>query len=55
MGSTIAILLIGFSRLYLGVHWLTDILAGYLAGFVWLVACIFSLEIWQHRRELGNG
>jgi|SRR3989339_1368412 len=34
--SIIIILAIGFSRLYLGVHYLSDVLAGYLVGAVWL-------------------
>lgn len=34
--SIIIILAIGFSRLYLGVHYLSDVLAGYLMGAVWL-------------------
>lgn len=29
------IILIGFSRLYLGVHYLSDVVAGYIVGFVW--------------------
>ena len=33
----ILIVLIGISRLYLGVHYFTDILAGYLVGFVWIL------------------
>jgi undecaprenyl-diphosphatase len=39
------ILLIGFSRIYLGVHWLSDTLAGYVTGFTWLLFCIFFAKI----------
>ncbi|MDQ0246084.1 undecaprenyl-diphosphatase [Bacillus fengqiuensis] len=41
----LTILLIGVSRIYLGVHYPSDIMAGYAAGTVWLLLCIALLEI----------
>jgi membrane-associated phospholipid phosphatase len=40
IASAIVVLLIGFSRIYLGVHFLTDVLAGYVIGFWWFVTIL---------------
>jgi undecaprenyl-diphosphatase len=45
------ILLIGFSRLYLGVHYLSDILAGFVVGGLWLSVCITAMNFVLERRE----
>lgn len=46
----VLVLAIGLSRLYLGVHYLTDVLAGYLAGFLWTDAVILGGQALGHRR-----
>jgi membrane-associated phospholipid phosphatase len=43
-GAALLVVLIGFSRIYLGVHYLSDVLAGYAAGGVWLSALITGVE-----------
>ena len=38
--ALIVILAIGFSRLYLGVHYVSDVTGGYLVGLLWLIIAI---------------
>lgn len=38
------VILIGFSRIYLGVHFLSDVLVGYLFGLLWLLIGIYLNE-----------
>src|SRR5215203_1269985 len=42
--AALFVVLIGFSRMYLGVHYFSDVLAGYAAGGVWLSALITGAE-----------
>ena len=48
--SVLLTILVGISRLYLGVHWPTDIIAGWLAGAVWALLCLL-LGNWIFRRK----
>ena len=48
--SALCIAVTGPSRVYLGDHWATDVLGGYLFGGGWL--CL-ALEVYFHVREKG--
>jgi undecaprenyl-diphosphatase len=46
------VVLIGLSRVYLGVHYITDVVAGYAAGLVWMEAVILAGRYLGARRAL---
>jgi undecaprenyl-diphosphatase len=47
------VLAIGFARVTLGVHYVSDVLAGYVLGAAWVAAMAAAFNAW--RRERGHG
>jgi len=53
-GLALLVILIGFSRLYLGVHYFSDVVAGFAAGGVWLSAVITGMEVVRRGEHRPN-
>src|SRR5262249_19183800 len=47
------VLLIGISRMFLGVHYFSDVAAGYVAGTIWLTLCIDAMNFIE-TKHLGR-
>jgi len=45
LATGLLVVAIGFSRLYLGEHYLSDVLAGYLVGILWLIFSIILIGL----------
>ena len=45
--AVLVTLLVGTSRIYLGVHWPSDVLGGWCAGFAWAMICWLAAHVWQ--------
>jgi membrane-associated phospholipid phosphatase len=53
LGAAAAIALVGFSRLYLGAHYLSDVLAGISFGVAWAASSLLAYTLWGERELLA--
>jgi membrane-associated phospholipid phosphatase len=46
---------VGLTRIYLGVHWFSDVLAGWLVGAAWLALCVALRSRYRTRSASRSG
>jgi len=46
-GAVFAVVLVAFSRMYLGAHYLSDVLAALCSSTAWLVLCLTVRQVWR--------
>ena len=51
----VLVVAIGFSRLALGVHYLSDVLGGHVLGMAWLLASVAAFRLWRSERAVRTG
>lgn len=49
--ASLLVLAIGFSRLALGMHFLSDVIAGFLFGAAWLLVAVAAFNVWRRDRR----
>lgn len=54
MISVIVTFIVGFDRIYLNVHWFSDVLGGCFLGIFWLVSSILAFQYAERKRKLSN-
>lgn len=52
-GAVATSLLVGISRPMLGVHWPSDVLAGWAFGLLWVILVLAAMERWRPRSPAG--
>jgi len=54
-GALLLVVVIGATRLALGVHFVSDVLAGWALGAAWLAVTTAAFRGWQHDRQQHSG
>lgn len=52
VGYLVLVAAIAFTRLALGVHYITDVVAGFVLGLAWLALAVAAFRVWQQEEAV---